>query len=115
MISYVLEIFILVLRAPLNRRAQMEITPLAEESMGVQSMCTRVQTDDVCIVIDPAVSLVPLRYGLPPNRLEEETKARLRENVKETIVDSGILIINHFHYDHVDSGARVHRIFRCEA
>ena len=80
----------------------MEITPLAAESMGVRSMCTRVRTEDVCIVIDPAVALAPQRYGLPPHRLEEEKKVRLWEIIKEKIVDAEILVLTHYHYDHVD-------------
>jgi predicted metallo-beta-lactamase superfamily hydrolase len=80
----------------------MEITPLAAESMGVRSMCTCVQTQDVRIVIDPAVALAPQRYGLPPHKLEEEEKARLWKSIKDTIVDADILIITHYHYDHVD-------------
>ncbi|TEU08638.1 hypothetical protein E3J20_08130 [Candidatus Bathyarchaeota archaeon] len=80
----------------------MEVTPLAFESLGVRSSSMLIQTEDVRIVIDPAVALAPNRYGLPPHPLEEEAKERLWGVVKEEAVKADILIVTHYHFDHVD-------------
>jgi len=61
----------------------LEVTPLAFESLGVRSSSIAVETDDVRIVIDPAVALAPTRFGLPPHPIEEEAKARLWKRVRE--------------------------------
>lgn len=44
----------------------MEILPLAAESLGTRGMCIFVKTEDQNILVDPSVSLGPLRYGLKP-------------------------------------------------
>lgn len=80
----------------------MEVTPLAFESLGVRSSSMLIQTEDIRIVIDPAVALAPNRYGLPPHPLEEEAKERLWGVVKEEAVKADILIVTHYHFDHVD-------------
>ena len=80
----------------------LEVTPLAFESLGVRSSSMLIQTEDVRIVIDPAVALAPNRYGLPPHPLEEEAKERLWGVVKEEAVKADILIVTHYHFDHVD-------------
>ncbi len=55
------------------------IVPLAFDSFGVRSMATFVETDNLRILIDPGVSLAPIRYGLEPHPLEWE---RLNETWK---------------------------------
>jgi predicted metallo-beta-lactamase superfamily hydrolase len=80
----------------------MEVTPLAFESLGVRSSSILVQTEDARIVIDPAVALAPNRYGLPPHTLEEEAKKRLWGKVKEEAEAADILVVTHYHFDHVD-------------
>jgi len=42
------------------------VVPLAEESFGVRSMCTYVETPDVRVLLDAGVSLGPNRFGFPP-------------------------------------------------
>jgi predicted metallo-beta-lactamase superfamily hydrolase len=80
----------------------MEVTPLAFESLGVRSSSILVQTEDARIAIDPAVALASNRYGLPPHTLEEEAKKRLWETVKEEAEAADILVVTHYHFDHVD-------------
>ncbi|UCD44595.1 MAG: MBL fold metallo-hydrolase [Candidatus Bathyarchaeota archaeon] len=80
----------------------MKITPLAFESMGVRSMCTHVRTDDINLVIDPAVSLAPSRFGLPPHKVEEEAKEGLWRRAKKAVADADVIIVTHYHFDHVD-------------
>ena len=80
----------------------MEVTPLAFESLGVRSSSVLVQTEDLRIVIDPAVALAPTRYGLPPHPKEEEAKETLWGAVKEEAEAADVLIVTHYHFDHVD-------------
>lgn len=80
----------------------MEVTPLAFESLGVRSSSTLVQTEDARIVIDPAVALAPNRFGLLPHPLEEEAKAELWRMVKDEVKAADVLVVTHYHFDHVD-------------
>jgi len=80
----------------------LEVTPLAFESLGIRSSSVLVQTEDARIVIDPAVALAPNRYGLPPHPLEEETRESLWGAVKEEAEAADVLIVTHYHFDHVD-------------
>ncbi len=50
----------------------LKVTPLAFESLGVRSSALSIESDDLKIVIDPAVALAPTRFGLPPHPVEEE-------------------------------------------
>lgn len=79
---------------------KMKIIPIAFDSLGTRSMCTKVITKDVKIMIDPAAALGPRRYGLPPHKKEIE---RLNKHIKKIISESKeceIIIITHYHYDH---------------
>ncbi len=77
----------------------MKIIPLAFDSMGVRSTATLVETD-LKILIDPGVSFAPLRYGLPPTKLELKRVEELSEKVWEYAHEADILTISHYHYDH---------------
>ena len=68
----------------------------------MRSSCTYVHTEDVDTVIDPAVALAPRRDGLPPHPVEEETKSRLWRSIRSYVDKSDIIIVSHYHYDHVD-------------
>ncbi len=78
----------------------MEITPVAFDSMGVRSMATFVKTKDVSIFIDPAVSLAPSRYGLPPHEIEVERMNEKWKEIKGFVEKSDVVVITHYHYDH---------------
>ncbi|MEW6621513.1 MAG: hypothetical protein AB1422_19630 [bacterium] len=78
----------------------MKILPLAFDSLGTRSMATYVETSDLKIVIDPAVSLAPIKSGLPPHPIELEREAQHWEVIKEYAKKSDVLIITHYHYDH---------------
>jgi predicted metallo-beta-lactamase superfamily hydrolase len=80
----------------------LRVTPLASESLGVRSMATCVETEDVRIVIDPAVALAPKRFGLPPHPTEERARELLWARIKERVAKADVLIVTHYHYDHVD-------------
>jgi predicted metallo-beta-lactamase superfamily hydrolase len=65
-------------------------------------MATHVEAGDVKIVIDPAVALAPSRFGLPPHPTEELAREALWKGVKEQVLKSDVVVITHYHYDHVD-------------
>ncbi len=77
----------------------MKIVPLAFDSMGARSTATFVETD-LKILIDPGVSFAPLRYGLPPTKLELKRVEELSEKVWKYAQEADILTISHYHYDH---------------
>jgi hypothetical protein len=78
------------------------VKPLAFDSFGVRSMATYVETDDVNVLIDPAVSLAPRRYNLPPHEIEYARMQETWVDIKEHASRSDILIVTHYHYDHHD-------------
>lgn len=78
----------------------MKIIPLAFDSLGTRSMSTYVSTKDVKILIDPGVSLAPIRYGLQPHSLELQRLAKHWNEIVKYAKQSDILIITHYHYDH---------------
>jgi predicted metallo-beta-lactamase superfamily hydrolase len=82
----------------------LNIIPLAFESLGVRSQATLVETKDLRILIDPAVSLAPRRYGLPPHQIEVDRLKDLAKRIYDEAKSSDVIIITHYHYDHHDPG-----------
>lgn len=80
---------------------------VAFDSMGVRSMATVVETKDVKIFIDPSVALAPKRFGLPPHDREVERMYELAKVIEEEALDSDVIIVTHYHYDHFDLGHKV--------
>lgn len=80
----------------------MNIIPLAAESLGVRSSAVFLETADVKILIDPGVSLAPVRFGLPPHPLEIKAMNESWRKIKEYAARADILIITHYHFDHFD-------------
>jgi hypothetical protein len=78
----------------------MQIIPIAFDSMGTRSMATYVETDDIKIMIDPAVALGAKRYGLPPHPVELQRKDEHWMEIKKYTAQADILIVTHYHYDH---------------
>lgn len=79
------------------------MTPIASESMGVRSMCTRVKTPDVDILFDPSAAL-SMRYRLEPHPLEYQ---RLQDRLEAIFVaarEADIISVSHYHHDHVRPG-----------
>ncbi|MEM2381699.1 MAG: MBL fold metallo-hydrolase [Candidatus Nezhaarchaeales archaeon] len=81
------------------------IIPLAFDSFGTRSMSVFVETDDLKILIDPGVSLAPLRYGLEPHPLEWQRLNEAWEDIKRYAEEADVLIVTHYHYDHHDPDA----------
>jgi len=69
------------------------------DSLGAKSSCIFVETPDVKIVIDPGVAIM---HGSFPASWENK-KRWLEEGyrrVKSALIDSDVVIITHYHYDH---------------
>jgi hypothetical protein len=79
-----------------------KIVPLAFDSFGVRSVATFVETDDLKILVDPGVSLGPIRYRLEPHPLEWKRLNETWEAIKQHAEISDVLIVTHYHYDHHD-------------
>ena len=77
----------------------MKVVPLAFDSMGVRSMATFVETD-LKVMIDPGLDLAPLRYGLPPSKMELKRAEELSTKINDYAKETDIFIITHYHHDH---------------
>lgn len=80
-----------------------EVIPIAAESLGVRSLCTMVKTPDVSILLDPSAALAK-RYGLEPHPMEYQELVRTLEIIRSYAKDADILSISHYHYDHIRPG-----------
>jgi len=78
----------------------MKIIPLAFDSLGTRSMATYVESCDLKILIDPAVSLAGMKSGLPPHPIELERQAQHWQTIKKYAKKADVLIVTHYHYDH---------------
>ncbi|MCQ8903875.1 MAG: hypothetical protein NQU42_07280 [Methanothrix sp.] len=78
----------------------MNLIPIAFDSLGVRSMATCLEAGDLRVMIDPAVSLGPRRYGLPPHPVEIDRLNAAWQDVRGIAESSDIIIITHYHYDH---------------
>ncbi len=77
-----------------------EVVPLAAESLGVRSMCTYVETQDVKILLDAGVSLCPNRFGLPPHPTEFKAIDECRKKIARAAEKAEFVTISHYHFDH---------------
>jgi len=78
-----------------------KLIPIAEESLGVRSMCFYVETPDVKLLLDAGLSLAPRRFGYPPHPLEFKAVKSLREKVIRYAKLSSVIFVSHYHYDHI--------------
>ena len=79
---------------------KIKITPLAEESFGVRSMCTYIETKDTKILLDAGAALAPNRLDHPPHPREYQALAECREKISKTAEKADIITISHYHFDH---------------
>jgi len=77
----------------------MKIHLVAFDSFGVKSMCTRVETKDVTITIDPGIAVETGSFPLP-----DDEKIRLimkyEEAIRKSCEISDVVVVTHYHYDH---------------
>ncbi len=85
----------------------MRLELIGFDSLGVRSMATFVETPDVSIFIDPAVSLAPRRFSLPPHEIEWRRLKEVASRITERALQADVIVITHYHYDHHDPGKYV--------
>lgn len=78
-----------------------EVALIAFDSLGTRSMATSITAKSIRILIDPSAALGPKRYGLPPHSVEYEKLREHKEKISEAARESDIIIVTHYHYDHV--------------
>ncbi|MEM0037758.1 MAG: hypothetical protein QW772_02375 [Zestosphaera sp.] len=77
------------------------------DSLGIRSMATFLETSDIALFIDPAVSIAPMRYGLPPHEVELKRLEEVATRIATRAYESEVIVITHYHYDHHDLGELV--------
>jgi predicted metallo-beta-lactamase superfamily hydrolase len=82
---------------------EIEVVPLAAESLGVRSLCTKVKTPDLSVILDPSAALA-MREGLEPHPIEYQTLMKSLERIFVEARKADVLSISHYHYDHVRPG-----------
>ncbi len=70
-------------------------------------MATLVETRDARILLDPSAALAPVRFGLPPHRLELEALEDSISRIESELEDADIVVVTHYHYDHHDPGFKI--------
>jgi predicted metallo-beta-lactamase superfamily hydrolase len=85
------------------RIGEIDVNPLAAESMGVRSLCTHIKTPDLSILLDPSAALAK-RYGLEPHPMEYQTLQEVLERIRATAATADIISVSHYHFDHVRPG-----------
>jgi len=72
---------------------------VAFDSFGIKSMCTKIVTDDVKIVIDPGVAIETNSFPIPLyNRLMLVDK--YEKKIRNAVKNCDVAVITHYHYDH---------------
>jgi len=79
---------------------KIKVVPLAEESFGIRSMCTYIETSDVKVLLDAGASLAPNRFGYPPHPREYQAIAECRERISKAAEKVEVITISHYHFDH---------------
>lgn len=82
---------------------EIEVTPLAAESLGTRSLCTLVRTPDVSVLFDPSAALAR-RYSLEPHPMEYLALRDSLKRIRAATREVDIVSISHYHYDHVRPG-----------
>ena len=81
----------------------MEIIPIAAESLGVRSLCTMVRTPDVSILLDPSAALAK-RFTREPHPQEYQALRNALNDIRTHAKEASIFSISHYHYDHIRPG-----------
>ncbi|MDI6639749.1 MAG: MBL fold metallo-hydrolase [Methanocellales archaeon] len=72
---------------------------VAFDSFGVKSMCTKIVSEDLRILIDPGIAIETNSFPLP--LLDRMMLVRRYERkIKNAVKDCDVIILTHYHYDH---------------
>ena len=82
----------------------MKIFPISCESLGTRSFAHLVITRSVKILVDPSVSLGPIRFGLRPLPIEIAASWISRKTILEFAKLVDVIIQSHYHGDHFTLG-----------
>lgn len=82
------------------------------ESLGCRSLATYIEAGGYKIFIDPGVALAPRRYGLPPHELEIGVKKKVWMDIVDHAINSDIVIVTHYHYDHHNPWDNVDEVYK---
>ena len=80
----------------------LNVIPLAGESLGTRSSAVAVQGQKSQFILDPGVDVAPRRYDLPPHSIELNRRNEHRANILNIIKEKHVagFWISHFHFDH---------------
>jgi len=84
----------------------MQIIPLASESLGTRGFSLFIVSEDQKILIDPSVSLGPIRNGYPPHLHEIASAFLSRYFIMKFWENVNIIIQSHYHADHYSLGIK---------
>jgi predicted metallo-beta-lactamase superfamily hydrolase len=77
----------------------LEFEPIWFDSMGAKSMCTRVSTPDISLVIDPGVS--EMQPSFPASeKMKTKWLKTAEDKIRKRCRNADIIVISHYHYDH---------------
>lgn len=85
------------------RVGDIEILPIAAETMGVRSLCTAMVSPSLRVLFDPSAALAK-RFGLEPHPLEYRALKDRLERIFVEARKADILSISHYHFDHIRPG-----------
>ncbi|MEO0086240.1 MAG: hypothetical protein ABIK37_06360 [candidate division WOR-3 bacterium] len=78
---------------------QVTVHHVAFDSFGVMSMCTRIETPELTVTVDPGVSLQSATFPLPEPR-RRELLGRYEQAVADSCTRSQAIVVSHYHLDH---------------
>ncbi len=76
-----------------------DVEPIWSDSMGAKSMCTKIETSDTSIIVDPTAAVMQKGFPMKAERkyaLLDEARCKI-ENASE---EAEHVFISHYHYDH---------------
>ncbi|MEO0071382.1 MAG: hypothetical protein ABIK39_04795 [candidate division WOR-3 bacterium] len=80
--------------------SKVRLHPVAFDSFGVKGMCTRIETKDLVVTIDPGASMETDIFPLPEEERQKLLK-RFQEAIFHSCLRSSIIVITHYHLDHL--------------
>ena len=80
----------------------MDIIPLAGESLGTRSSAVALIGRKTQFIIDPGVDVAPRRYDLPPHSLELNRRNEHRLAILNIMKQAPVVgfWVSHYHFDH---------------